>query len=168
MNISTNFSTKLIALTFATTLLFAGCNNPASNDDHEEHADPDAIEFLINGDLVASYTFSSDTTEGYFDIPAGNETQLITAEFKDENGNEIHGEDLDDEYSLNWEVANTDIAEVVQTDSDGRWEFRIAGKTAGETTVQFMLMHGDDHQDFETPETEADNAIGIHVTEQSQ
>ena len=169
MNISTNFSTKLIALTFAVVLLFAGCSNPASNDDdHEEHTEPDAVEFLINGDVIVSYNHSSETTEGQFNVAVGEQTPLITTEFKDENGNEVHGEDLGDEYSLDWEITNTDIAEVVQTDSDGRWQFHITGKAAGETTVQFMLMHNDIHSDFETPNIQENNAITIQVVEPNQ
>jgi predicted nucleotidyltransferase len=163
-----NISTKLIALIFAVALLFAGCSNPASNDDdHEEHTDPDTVEFLINGDVIVSYTYSSKTTEGQFNVNAGEQTPLITAEFKDENGNEIHAEDLDDEYSFIWNIANTEIAEVVQTDSDGRWQFHITGKAAGETTVQFTLDHNG-HPDFQTPGTEQDDAITIQVTEPSQ
>lgn len=168
MNILTHFSNKLIALIFAATLLLAGCSNPASDDDdHEEHSEPDTIEFLINDDPVASYTYSDDNTEGHFDVPEDGESQRITVEFRDEDGDEIHSEDLDDEYSLAWEIANTNIADIGQNDSDGRWEFQILGKTAGETTVQFMLMHGD-HPDFETPGTDASNAIGIHVDGQSE
>ena len=168
MNISINFSSKIIALTLTALLFFAGCNNPASNDDHDEHTEPDAVEFLINGDVIVSYNYSSETTEGQFNVAVGEQTTLITTEFKDENGNEVHGEDLGDEYSLDWEIANSEIAEVVQTDSDGRWQFHITGKAAGETTVQFMLMHNEIHSDFETPNIEENNAITIQVTEQSQ
>ncbi|WP_445666240.1 hypothetical protein [Fodinibius sp. AD559] len=168
MNISTNISNKLIALTFTVVILFAGCNNLASNDDdHEEHTEPDTIEFLINGDVIVSYTYSSKITEGQFNVTVGEQTPLITAEFKDEDGNEVHDEDLRDEYSLDWEIANADIAEVVQTDSDGRWQFHITGKAAGETAVKFTLDHNG-HPDFQTPGTEQDNAITIQVTESSQ
>lgn len=167
MNISTNISNKLIALTFTAILFFAGCSNPASNDDHEEHSDPDTVEFLINEEVIVSYTYSSKTTEGQFNVNVDDQTPLITAEFKDEDGNEIHAEDLDDEYSFIWNKANTDIAEVVQSNSDGRWEFRITGKAAGETAVKFTLDHNG-HPDFQTPGTEQDNAITIQVTESSQ
>ncbi len=162
-----NISTKLIALTFTVILFFAGCSNPASNDDHEEHSDPDTVEFLINGDVIVSYTYSNETTEGQFNVTIGEQTPLITAEFKDADGNEIHAEDLDDEYSLIWNIANTDIAEVVHSNSDGRWEFRITGKAAGETAVKFTLDHNG-HPDFQTPGTEQDDAITILITESNQ
>lgn len=168
MDFFTHFSNKLIVLSFTAVFLIAGCSNPASDDDdHEEHSEPDRIEFTIEEKDAASYTYSTDTTEGQFEVSEGEQTKVITAEFFDEDGDEIHGEDLDDEYSLDWEIANTDIADIEQDDSDGRWEFQILGKTAEGTTVQFMLMHGD-HPDFETPTTDASNAIEIHVSDSNQ
>jgi hypothetical protein len=166
MDIFTTFSIRLLALTFATAILMAGCNNPASNDDddHEEHSEPHAIQFAMNGETIVTYPAGENS--GHFDVEEDHETSLITAEFLDENGNEIHGEDLDDEYSLAWEIADTDIADIEQHDEDGRWSFHIVGKTAGGTTVKFMLMHGD-HADFETPDLDDDNPLQIHVGEHS-
>jgi len=166
MNISTNFSTKLIALTFTVVLLFAGCNNPASNADvHEEHVRPYSMEFIMNGKSIVTYELGN--VSGHFDIGEDQETSLITAEFFDEDGNEIHSEDLSDEYSLAWDIANADHAEIEQHDGDGRWSFHIVGQSAGETTVQFLLMHID-HSVFETNGTQQDNAITIQVTGSSQ
>lgn len=161
----TTFSTRLYSLIFAAALLI-GCNNPASNDDdHEEHSDPDRMEFIIDGESIASYTYSNDSTEGHFDLQEGAETS-VTVEFFAEDGDEIHGEDLDEEYSLAWEIANPDIANIEQHDEDGRWSFHVAGKTSGETTVQFKLMHGN-HADFRTPGVDENNALEIHVGEHS-
>lgn len=163
MDILTTFSIRLLALTFVTTILLAGCSNPASDDDdhdHDEHSEPYGIQFVMNGETVVTY--QDGNTEGHFDVEEEHETSLITAEFLDEDGDEIHGEDLDDEYSLAWEIADTDIADIEQHDEDGRWSFHIVGKTAGETTMQFMLMHGD-HADFKTPAVDNDNALEIHV-----
>ena len=161
MNIFTDFPTKLIALTFAVLLLLAGCDNPSSNDeddDHGEHSEPYSMEFIMNGDTIVSYI--DGDVSGHFDVEEEHETSLITAKFYDEDGDEIHGEDLGDEYSLGWEIANSDHADIEQHDEDGRWSFHIVGKTAGETTAEFKLMHGD-HSDFST------DAIEIHVGEQS-
>ncbi|PAU92788.1 hypothetical protein CK503_14960 [Aliifodinibius salipaludis] len=164
MNIYTNFSTKLIAITFSAVLLFAGCSNPASNDDHEEHSEPHSIEFVTDGKTIVTY---GSEVSGHFDVEEQDDTSLITAKFFDEDGNEIHGDDLDDEYSLAWEIADTDHADIEQHDDDGRWSFHIAGKAAGETVVQFLLQHGDDHADFYTPAINESNAIKIHVEESS-
>lgn len=166
MNIFTTFSTRLLALTFAAAILLAGCSNPASNDDdHEEHSEPHAIQFVMNGETIVTY--QNDNTTGHFDVETENETSLITAEFLDEDGDEIHGVDLDEDYSLAWEVADSQIAEVEQHDEDGRWSFHILGKTAGETAIKFMLMHGT-HSDFDTPDLDSNNALQIHVEEHSQ
>ncbi len=159
MNIFTHFSNKLIAFSFAAVFLIAGCSNPASDDDdHEEHSEPHRIEFVMNGETIVTY--SDGDVSGHFDVEEEHETSLITAEFYDEDGDEIHDEDLGDEYSLAWEIANTDHADIEQHDEDGRWSFHIVGKAAGETTVEFQLMHGD-HSDFST------DPIEIHVEEHS-
>lgn len=168
MNIFTNFSTKLIALTFAVLLLFAGCNNPASNDDedHDEHTEPYSVEFVLIGETVVTYPYQN--TEDHFTVTEGDKTALITAKFYNEDGDEIHDEDLDEEYRLAWNIANTDVADIEQHDEDGRWSFHIKGETAGETAVQFLFQHGDDHADFKTPDVDESDAITIQVTEQSQ
>lgn len=165
MNISTKFSITILVFTFSVAILLAGCSNPASDDnDHEEHTEPHAIQFVMNGETILTY--QNGNTTGHFDVEAGNETSLVTAEFLDENGNEIHGEDLDDEYSLAWEIANTDIADIEQHSEDGRWSFHIVGKTAGETAIKFILMHGN-HNHFKTPDLGDDNTLQIHVVEPS-
>lgn len=167
MNILTTFSTRIIALTFATAILLAGCNNPAGSDDdheeHEEHSEPDRIEFLIDGESTASYTHSEENTEGHFDLQEEEEIS-VSVEFFDEDGDEIHSEDLDDEYSLDWEVADAEIAEI---NEDERWTFTIQGVNAGNTTVQFKLMHGD-HPDFSTPAIDEEHALEIHVEDSNQ
>ena len=154
MNISTGILYKLAVLTFAGALLLAGCDNPASNDDHEEHSDPHSIEFVMNGETIVTY--ENGTISGHFHIEEQHETSLITAKFYTEDGDEIHGEDLGDEYSLGWEIGSTNLADIEQHEEDGRWSFHIVGKSAGETTVVFKLMHGD-HSDFTT------DPIDIHV-----
>lgn len=168
MDFFTNFPTKLIAFTFAVTFMLAGCSNPASNDDddHDEHSEPYSVEFVMNGETVVMYPYQD--AEDHFTVTEGNETALITAKFYNEDGDEIHDEDLDDEYRLAWNITNTDVADIEQHDEDGRWSFHITGKTAGETAVQFLFQHGDDHADFETPGVDKSNAITIQVTEPSQ
>lgn len=158
MNISTDIFYKLTVLTFAAALLLAGCDNPADNG-HEEHSDPHSMEFVMNGETIVTYS-NDGTISGHFHIEEQQETSLITAKFYTEDGDEIHDEDLGDEYSLGWEVGSTDLADIEQHEADGRWSFHVVGKAAGETTVVFQLMHGD-HSDFST------DPIDIHVGQHS-
>ena len=128
MDIIINYSAKFIALTFATTLLLAGCSNPASNDDdHEVHSDPHSIEFIMDGKTIVTYV--NGEVSGHFEVEEEHETSLITVELFDEDGNKIHSEDLDDEYSLGWEISNTDHADIKQHDEDSKWSIGMELRT---------------------------------------
>lgn len=164
---TTNFSTKLIAFTFSVTLLLAGCSNPASNDDEdhdEEHPEPYSVEFIMDGDPIVTYADGSVT--GQFNIESQSQTSTITAEFFDEDGHEIHTDELGDEYYLDWTIDNSDHATIERAGENDQWSFHITGETAGETTVQFFMEH-DGHDVFNTPEVGASNAIQIVVEEPS-
>lgn len=161
MQISANFTAFTISILFSAVILLAGCDNPASNDDdHDGHSDPHGVRFIMNDEVLLTY-MEGDAT-GQFEVGKDRETAIITAEFLDEDGDEIHGEDLDDEFTLGWEIGNTDLVGIAQHEDDGRWDFRVVGKLAGETTVQFKLMHGE-HADFQTPDVNDSNALEVHV-----
>lgn len=155
-----------VSILLSATILFAGCDNPASNDDdHNGHSDPHGVRFIMNDEVILTYM--DGDADGQFNVVEDQETLAITAEFLDEDGDEIHGEDLDAEFSLGWEVGNADLIGIKQHEEDGRWDFRMVGKSAGETTVQFKLMHGE-HADFQTPGVNDGNALQVRVEEQSQ
>lgn len=161
MQISANFTAFTVSILFSAVILLAGCDNPASNDDdHDGHSDPHGVRFIMNDEVLLTY-MEGDAT-GQFEVGKDRETAIITAEFLDEDGDEIHGEDLDDEFTLGWEIGNTDLVGIAQHEDDGRWDFRVVGKSAGETTVQFKLMHGE-HADFQTPDVNDSNALEVHV-----
>lgn len=160
-------SIALLATSFAITMLLAGCDNPAGEDDHEDHADPEGLQLVMNGDVIWSY-IDREASDDHIDLEEGQETERITVEWLDEDGDEIHGEDLEDEYGLGWEIANEEIVSVEQHDEDGLWSFHLHGETAGETTMQLRLMHGgDDHADFKTPAVDQEDAMTIYVEESS-
>lgn len=163
MNISTKFSTTLLTIIFATAVLIAGCDNPAG-DDHEEHADPAGLQLVMNGEVLLTYM--NNEVSGQLNLVEGVETDLITVEWLDENGEEIHGEDLDEAYSLDWEIEDENIAQVERHNEDGRWSFHMHGESAGVTKIQLMLLHGD-HADLSTPAVNQDDAITVNVEAQN-
>lgn len=166
MTYTNNISTILLAFAISMTMLLAGCDNPAGDDDHDEHAEPRGLQLVMNGDVIWNY-LNGEASDDHIDLEAGSETDLITIEWLDQDGDEIHAEDLDDEFGLGWEIANEDIASVEQHSEDGPWSFHLHGESAGETTMQIMLMHGD-HADFSTPGVDQQDALQIHVEEQTQ
>ncbi|MDZ7694580.1 MAG: hypothetical protein U5K69_26245 [Balneolaceae bacterium] len=149
--------TKIIFL-YAIAFATISCSNPASSDeDHDEHTEPYGLELVMNGATIIEY-FDGEVT-GHLHVDEGGETSLITIEFLNEEREHIHAEDLDDEYSLGWNIENEDVLGVEQHDEDGKWSFHLVGKSAGESRIQFMLIHGD-HADFETPAVEREGAVG--------
>lgn len=166
MTTITRFPKKIATFTFLLSFLIAGCSNPASNDDddhsHDEHPEPHSVVFIMNGEPVVTY--SGGTVTGQFNTVSESQTSIITAEFYDEEGNEIHIDELDEEYFLDWIVDHTEYADIERSGKQDRWSFYINGKTAGETTVQFFMQHVD-HSLFNTPGTSESNAIKISVKE---
>ncbi|WP_138429983.1 hypothetical protein [Fodinibius saliphilus] len=162
----TSFITKTIfSLTLAVAILTTGCGNPASSDDdHNEHTEPFGLVLVMNGETVMEY-FDGKVT-GHLHVEEGGATPLVTVEFLNKEREHIHDEDLGDEYNLGWNIEDESILGIEQHAEDGRWSFHFQGKSVGESRVQFQLMHGD-HSDFETPASNQENAIEIHVETQS-
>ena len=141
-------SYTIFALLLSLAVLTTGCDNPAgSDDDHEEHTDPVGLELIMNGETVLEY-FDGEVT-GHMHVDEGGETALITVHFLNEEKEQIHGEDLGDEYNLVWNIENENVLDVEQHDEDGKWSFHIHGEAQGNTSVVLQLFH-DGHSDFDT------------------
>lgn len=153
-----NLSRYLIGTVIS--ILLISCSNPASDDDHDEHTEPYGLELVMNGETILEY-FDGDIN-GQLSVNEGEETSLITLRFLNEVREEIHEDDLDEEYSLAWEIADDQILAIEQHDEDGKWGFHIHGKSEGTSNIQLRLMHGD-HADFETPDVASDEAIEVQV-----
>ena len=90
---------------------------------------------------IVSYAEGENIT-----LAAGSETDLITVRFIAEDGDRFVPDESEG-YGLAWAVGNESITEVEQHEEDGAWSFHMVGLAAGDTDVQFMLMHID-HEDF--------------------
>ncbi len=129
-------------------LLMSGlvaCSNPAEDED-EDHAEVEGLVLVLGGEEVVRVQEAEVT--GSLTVEAGETTSDITVEFLDHDGDEVHAEDLDSEFSLGVEVRGSEIVTVANT---GRWTFTLHGDEAGDTTIRVQLLH-DDHADFTTPD----------------
>lgn len=122
------------------------CSNPAEDDHEEEHADAEGLALVIGGEEVVRVEDAEVT--GSLTVEAGETTSDITVEFFDHDGDEVHTEDLDEEFSLGVVVQGSDIVTVAYP---GRWTFTLQGDEAGDTAIRVQLLH-DDHPDFTTPD----------------
>lgn len=159
--------TLLATFLLLTITLFTACSdNPAGNDDDDhEHAEPFGLELVHEGNVIIEYFDSEVTEHQHMHLHAGEE-YAFTVQFIDEDGERIHAEDFDEDYSLAWTIENEDVLQIEQHEGDGKWSLHLIGVAGGESKVQFLLMHGtgdNAHADMETPGIDADNAIEFHI-----
>lgn len=135
------------------SFLFVGCksDNPIEpgDDDHLE-----VVGLFLRLDGVRIVTVQNGQVSGEVELREGVMTSLVSIRFLDEDGDDRVPDG--DDFRLEWEIADANIAGIVQHEEDGKWRFHFVGKEAGETTVTFRLMHVD-HADFVSP------PIPIHV-----
>ncbi|MBR9976256.1 MAG: hypothetical protein KFF77_11790 [Bacteroidetes bacterium] len=128
-------------------LLFtAACSEDDPVTPQYEHDDAIGMALLRNDVVVASILRGepSDTLS----VGVGMTTEDYDVRFYDDDENlfEAH----DDDKIFSWEIADPSIVEVVQNaDKTGKFEFRLEGRTAGTTTIEFFIMH-EGHADFRT------------------
>ena len=144
MFVSKHYGVAVIVFLIMSGLV--ACSNPAEDDDHDEHADAEGLVLVIGGEEVVRVQEAEVT--GSLTVEAGETTSDIEVEFLDHDGHEVHGEDLDEEFSLGVEVRGSEIVTVAST---GRWTFTLHGDEAGDTAIRVQLLH-EGHADFTTPD----------------
>ncbi len=137
---------KLLPL-FALLFLSSHCSkddNPVDDSD-TDHGHAEAVGFVLSSSGIDLIRYEKGVIAGELEVEEGELTPLLTINFIAEDGDLFQPDG--EHFKLNWEVDNTDIADVVQHEEDGKWRFHIQGKQAGETTIIFEILHGD-HADF--------------------
>lgn len=145
-------------------LTLAACDSVS---DHDEHPEAEGLRLVLNGVNVYQVqgpTVSCDVEPCGIEIPVGEETALITAQFLDLNGDVIPAGEMEDALRLVHTIRDPSIATFEQHDEDGRFRFHLHGEEVGQTTLQLELFH-DDHADFRTPPVADPNAVQIRVRE---
>ena len=138
----------LVGLMLLSALALAGCSDSTEPDD-DDHAEPEGVELVVGGQVVASYDGEDQSWTGEMEVNVGQTTPGITVRFVDHHGESIP---LDDELYLEVEVTDESIAAFEQ-DTPGGFGGQLRGVTVGETGVTFKLMHGEvgsGHPDFVT------------------
>ena len=142
---------KVWALLFVFSIFsLISCKDDADEHD-EEHFEP--VEWLIQrNDVTIIQIKNGEITSEFnsnFILKVDELTEDYDLVFKDADGNII--EPHDDEYSLNWEMDEPEIAELrFEAGDEGEFEFKLLGKSAGQTNLTLKVMHGD-HSDLISP-----------------
>lgn len=143
--------------------LLAACSNPADHDDHDEdHAEAQGIR-LVRGSVtlyqVLNGQISCSAAPCGVSVSIGQNLTDIEVQFLDENGGEIHSEDLGTEFTMSYSVGSPGLALVEQV---GRFGLKMTGVAAGSTAMQVVLNH-DGHADLTTPPLSDASAIRVTV-----
>ncbi|MBN2279691.1 MAG: hypothetical protein JXQ65_03840 [Candidatus Marinimicrobia bacterium] len=142
-------------LLFAFLFVTACEDNPASHNDHDHHFQAIGLHIMNSGDTIASYI--GGNVLGSINVNVEDMTPLLSVKFIAEDG-EI-GIPEGEEYGFDWEIDNSDIAEVHTHDDElDEYRFHVRGLRVGETKIKLIINHNN-HKDFES------KAIPIIVTE---
>ena len=152
---------RLQYLVAVLALCVVGCGSDDPVSPQEEHFEPKGLVIIESGRPIFRYFQGRIDASGgladHLDAPLNEETPHWRIQFLDENGDDLASPDYP-EFTLGWEIADTDILEVVQDPGDeGKFEFHLRGLKEGETTITLMVNHGG-HADFRTV------AIPVHVS----
>lgn len=147
-------------------LFLSACSsNPADHDDdHDEHAEAHGVQLVHGGAVlyqVLEGQVSCDAAPCGVQLAVGQQLNDIEVAFFDEDGDELHGEDLGSEFTMTFTLANGSIAAVVAAD---RFGLNMTGSTVGTTAMQVVLNH-DGHADLTTPPLTDAGAIQVTVTQ---
>jgi len=155
-----------MAFLLSAFVILTGCDsNPADHDDdHEEHAEVEGIQ-VLDGTTVLYQALdgniSCDAAPCGITVSTGQALNGLEVAFIDHDGDEVHSEDLDDEFSLSFTVASPGIAVVEQ---NGRFGLNVTGVVPGTTRMQVQLNH-DGHADLTSPPVSNSDALLITVTQ---
>ncbi|MDA0875467.1 MAG: hypothetical protein O3C45_10465 [Bacteroidetes bacterium] len=157
------FRANRLLFLFLILPLLAACSNPADHDDdHDDHADAHGIR-LVSGSTtfyqVLEGEVSCSNAPCGITLPVGQSLAGIEVQFLDEEGNEIHAEDLESNFTMSFSVGSPGLAVVEQV---GRFGLTMRGVVAGTTAMQVVLNH-DGHADLTTPPLSDANAVRLTV-----
>ena len=157
---------SLFSVAFALVFLTACDSNPADHDDdhdHDEHAEAEGIQ-ILNGSTVLYQVLEGevtcDTPPCGIALAAGQSLTGLEVAFIDDDGDEVHSEDLGSEFDMSFSVVSPGIAVV---EANGRFGLNVTGVVPGSTRMQVQLNH-DGHADLTSPPVSDDRALTITVT----
>ena len=138
-------SPALLAVVATGTLAIAGCSDDPV-DVHEEEFG--GIELVVGGMVVAAYDLDSNAWTDEIDVAVGGEVGPITVFFVAHDGErvDIHA---DDYLAV---IVTDDAVANFEQDAPGALDGTIHGIAAGQTQLDFRLLHGgaSGHADFQT------------------
>ena len=119
------------------------------DDDDDEEVEVEGVVLVAGADTIATFDGHTQMWSDTLEVNVGADTGHIDVHFVDHDG---HVLEFGDDYYLEVESENESIATFSQ-DEPGAFEIHVQGVAAGETGLEFRLMHGavgSGHADFTT------------------
>ncbi len=134
-----------LAILALPALALAACESTAVEEE-EEHAEPEGVELVMNGSVVAAYDGDDQSWTADIEVDAGEETAQISVRFVDHDGDQVPLED--EEFGLGMVIDDESVATWEQ-DASNEYAGRLHGGAEGSTGMTVQLLHGG-HPDFVT------------------
>ena len=143
---------RIACIFFIMVIFYYGCSSSVAPS--EEHFKAAGLYVVAAQDTIVRY--EAGVVNGLIKVNVGLNTKPLSLLFVKDDG--TLGLPSGEEYSLDWQVADTTIARVVAEEDIVNYILRVKGVRIGQTSLAIILKHHD-HKDFESP------AIPVHVQE---
>ena len=135
---------KMTLLALLPLLLVSACAEDDPVTPQIDHVEAIGIVLFQGSDVVAAVLRGETSDTLFADEGVTGESTTVRFYDEDETIVEAHA----DEVTFSWEIADESVAEVLQDSGmEGTFEFRLRGKKAGTTTIEFFILH-EGHADF--------------------
>lgn len=149
--------TDLICISCLALFFFASCGtdkNPVSPNDAANLGNGCVVK---QGDVQVVRAEGDSVTNNFF-VQENTQSPLLSLYLIDSKGKEFQPEAQ--EYLLMWQSQNPGVADVVQYQTDGAWNFHVKGFDMGTTSVVLKILKGQEEKFVSAP-------LPVQVTENS-
>ncbi len=139
-----------LGFVFILSLIIVSCDEEQITEPQHHHYEAYGVN-IYNADTLYLRVFNAVIDTNYnksFALVPNSPAQKFKIVFLGEDGKEMAYPD-DEEKLLGWLIADTTIANAVQSDSF-KWELLLNGLKEGNTNIEIRVNHLD-HPDFKTP-----------------
>lgn len=130
---------------FMLSLLFSGCGKNSNPVGPEQPAHIDAVGCLIKQGETEIAHAENGVITGAIAVKERVQTPLLSFYLIAKDGTPFQPDDKDLLFA--WQSKNSQVADAIQFETDGAWNFHVKGFEAGQTSIEFKVLRGDS-EDF--------------------
>jgi len=138
----TKLSSFILLLLF---VLFWGCGKDSTPTGPEQPTHIEAAGCVIQQGETEIARAEKNAVSGQFILEERVQSPLLGFYLIADDGKLFRPDS--EEYIFAWKSKKPQVADAIQFETDGDWNFHIKGFEAGQTSIEFKVLHGD-HEDF--------------------